>query len=261
MRLLVDGVREKGAQNAVSVTVVTDISASNLVQGSTDVAALIYLCEHLPKTRLIYLPRIHAKVFTSGDSLALIGSANFTEGGFRGNLEYGVRVTEESVVKRVNHDIRRYARLGGLVSPDRLLSLQSQVTEIRVAVSEEQRSIRAKLRAASSELRQNAQDDLVRIRLKGRSLQSIFADTVLYLLSDRRLSTQDLYEMVPAIHPDLCDDSVSRIISGDRRVIWQHRLRHAQQALKKKGLIENDPASGEWLLSSNQDGSVSPAAD
>jgi len=46
---------------------------------------------------------------------------------------------------------------------------------------------------------------------------------------------------VQQIHPDLCDDTIDRVIDavhfGKK---WKHYVRNAQQALKRKGLIDFD---------------------
>ena len=43
---------------------------------------------------------------------------------------------------------------------------------------------------------------------------------------------------VAAIHPDLCDDSVDRVINGIHfGKKWKHAVRTAQQSLKNKGTI------------------------
>jgi hypothetical protein len=89
---LVATVTERGLQDSLQVSVLTDLSVANLVQGSTDVSALLSLMEQLKHVRIIYLPRVHAKVYISGTSLAIVASANFTDSGAFTDLEYGLRV-------------------------------------------------------------------------------------------------------------------------------------------------------------------------
>jgi hypothetical protein len=61
------------------------------------------------------------------------------------------------------------------------------------------------------------------------------------------LTTEELHPMIKAIHPDLCDDSVDRVIDGKRfGKKWKHAVRTAQQQLKKRGLICYE--DGLWRL-------------
>ena len=85
-----------------------------------------------------------------------------------------------------------------------------------------------------------AQDALRNLRAKpGESTNSIFARTILHILKRGPLSTQQMHPMIAYLHPDLCDDSIDRMINnvsfGKR---WKHLARNAQQHLKSQGLIE-----------------------
>ncbi|MGB9178477.1 MAG: hypothetical protein WCB68_04450, partial [Pyrinomonadaceae bacterium] len=62
-----------------------------------------------------------------------------------------------------------------------------------------------------------------------------------------------LHNMIEVIHPDLCDNSIDRVIDGKRfGKKWKHAVRTAQQNLKKKGLIILD--SGRWSVSDDSRG-------
>jgi len=53
--------------------------------------------------------------------------------------------------------------------------------------------------------------------------------------------------MIEAIHPDLCDNSVDRVIDGKRfGKKWKHAVRTAQQQLKKQGLVRL--ANDRWMI-------------
>lgn len=96
-----------------------------------------------------------------------------------------------------------------------------------------------------------AQDELIRLRLTGLAVHAVFAKTILYLL-DRNgpLGTEQLHPFIQSIHPDLCDDSVDRVIDGKRfGKKWKHAVRTAQQMLKKKGTI--DLVRGHWYIIDN----------
>lgn len=62
------------------------------------------------------------------------------------------------------------------------------------------------------------------------------------------MSTAELHPLVQALHPDLCDDGVDRVIDGvhfGKR--WKHMVRNAQQHLKSQGRIRLE--DGRWFLS------------
>jgi hypothetical protein len=244
---LVEAVHKKNLQDSLTIKVVTDVSAVNLLNRSTDVSALLMIAESIRNTDVIYLPRIHAKVYVSGDSLAIISSANFTDGGIFANLEYGVVLEDTILVKRITEDIEQYSELGGMVTQDHLIELKDRVGSLRAAIQQEQQSIDQKFRQLSTQLQRETEDDLIRVRIKGRSINSIFSETIAYLLSRHAMTTPELHSYVREIHPDLCDDTVDRVIDGQRfGKLWKHQVRIAQQHLKQNGIIDYDPQHRIW---------------
>lgn len=88
----------------------------------------------------------------------------------------------------------------------------------------------------------------MRVRVAGRSSHAIFTETILYLLGRRPMKTVEINREVQRIHPDLCDDTVDRVIDGEHfGKLWKHAVRSAQQALVRRGEIrrEND----KWKVS------------
>lgn len=242
-------VERRGLQDTLQVKVLTDVSLGNLVQSSTDVAALIQLMERVRYASVRYLPRIHAKVYVSGDEFALVTSANFTDGGSFTNFEYGVAVEEPEHVKAISTDIERYAHLGGMLSLQRLKELDNHVSELRTAIQQEQRSINTKLRDIEA-LEREAEEELLRGRVEGRSVYTVFGDTILYLLESGPMTTAELHERIRSIHPDLCDDTLDRVIDGEHfGKLWKHQVRTAQQHLKNSGTISYDTARHLWARS------------
>lgn len=242
-------VERRGLQDTLHIKVLTDVSLGNLVQSSTDVAALIQLVERVRHASVRYLPRIHAKVYVSGDEFALVTSANFTDGGSFTNFEYGVAVEDPAHVKAISTDIERYAHLGGMLSLQRLKELDNRVTELRTAIQEEQRSINTKLGDIEA-LEREAEEQLLRGRVEGRSVYTVFGDTILYLLESQPMTTTELHERIQRIHPDLCDDTLDRVIDGEHfGKLWKHQVRTAQQHLKNSGAISYDSARRLWARS------------
>jgi phosphatidylserine/phosphatidylglycerophosphate/cardiolipin synthase-like enzyme len=247
VRSLVSAIERRRAQDDVQVKVIADISPVNLVNSSTDIDALIYLTEQIRHVETVYLPRIHAKVFISGESLALVTSANFTDGGFSGNLEYGVMFDEPDKVRNIATDMQAYTDLGGVFSTARLMEMREHAANLRTAIRDEQRAISAKVRAASAELLQEASDHLFRVRVQGKTPHAIFSDTIRYLLSRGPMTTPELHQRVQEIHPDICNDELDRIIDGQRfGKLWKHQVRTAQQHLKQRGQVVYDPNLRLW---------------
>jgi len=237
-------------QDSLIVKVITDISTSNLLHKSTDVGALLSLSEHIQNVEVVYLPRIHAKVYVSGTSLAVVSSANLTDGGSFSNLEYGIQLKEPAIVQTTRNDIEQYAELGGIVTPLRLKQLKDQVEKLRAVVEEERKSIDRKLRALSVELHRDTEDELLRARVQGRSINAIFADTILYLLAQRHMTTIELHNHIRQIHPDLCDDTLDRVIDGQHfGKLWKHQVRNAQQHLRRRGMVIYDANFHLWKRS------------
>ena len=246
---LIEIIRQKKTEESIEIKMLTDISPQNLVQKSTDIDALILLMKNVKNVEITYLPRVHAKVYIAGECEAIVSSANFTQGGTVVNLEYGISIKEPKIVREISDDITRYSRLGSAVSAEQLDDLKERVEQLREAIGEEQRSIRAKTRALSAQLRRETENNLIRVRTSQRTTHAIFAETLLYLLSRRALPTVDLHEMIREIHPDLCNDSVERVIDGKKfGKFWKHEVRSAQASLKRKGAIKYDADSRLWTL-------------
>ncbi|MEW6241693.1 MAG: hypothetical protein AB1564_12875, partial [Chloroflexota bacterium] len=91
------------------------------------------------------------------------------------------------------------------------------------------------------------EDNLIRLRVKHKTTNSIFSDTLLYLLSQKSMPTEELHLLVKEIHPDLCDDNFDRVIDGRHfGKLWKHQVRNAQAYLKRAGLIFYDEENRLW---------------
>jgi len=77
-------------------------------------------------------------------------------------------------------------------------------------------------------------------------MHTIFATTICYLLEKHGpLTTRQLHPQIADLHPDLCDDSIDRIIDGKRfGKKWNHAVQTAQQHLKKPRKVEI--IGGRW---------------
>ena len=241
-RLLGDASR----QSAPRLHIVTNLSVDSILSGSLDVAALAQLAQGTRNTTITYLPSLHAKVYVFDARAAIVTSGNLTHGGLVGNHEYGVLLRDPALVGKVRHDLNRYALLGNSVSTDTLDAVASAVGGVAAVRRQADTTVSATVRDLLNQRTDEARLQLLRAQALGRTTHGILVDTVLYLLETQGpLSTADMHPMVRQLHPDLCDDSIDRVIGdvhfGKR---WKHYVRNAQQALKRQGLIALD--QGQW---------------
>ncbi|MFQ6007779.1 MAG: hypothetical protein ACE5K8_02400, partial [Candidatus Zixiibacteriota bacterium] len=69
-----------------------------------------------------------------------------------------------------------------------------------------------------------AHGEVLRARAAGRAPHAIFAEAILYLLRIGPATTEELHAKIQAIHPDLCDDSIDRVIDGRHfGKKWKHK--------------------------------------
>ena len=231
-----------------SITFITDLSPSNVCQRSTDPRALRELRDHAARTTIRYLPGVHAKVYVADEDVAIVGSGNLTAGGLYRNFEYSLELSSDPIVGRIKRDVLDYATLGADVPPEQLEAYCEAADELHSLFDEQRRSARREIRRRFDESLRNAQDSLIRVRLAGGPVHTVFARTIEYLLRTQGpMTTEKLHPIIRAIHPDLCDDSVDRVIDGKRfGKKWKHAVRTAQQQLKKKGAVRYD--DGLWRL-------------
>jgi hypothetical protein len=85
-------------------------------------------------------------------------------------------------------------------------------------------------------------DPIALLKLYKNFNHAIFSDTILYLLKKNGpLTTAELHPLIQSIHPDICDDSIDRVINGQHfGKKWKHQVRSVQQLLKRQGLIYRD---------------------
>lgn len=237
------------AKSRLNLRILTDLSAVNIYQGSTDPAALKSLTSAVPNFCLFHLPKLHAKVYVTDDDCAIVTSANLTGGGLHRNYEYGLKVLDKHMVHAIGEDITSYSDLGTMVSADNLENYSRIADRLRASYIRQHKAIVKSVKNEFEKQILTAEDELVRLRLAGGAMHTVFAKTILYLLKRYGpLSTIQLHPKIKAIHPDLCDNTVDRVIDGKHfGKKWKHAVRTAQQQLKKKGLVS---LSGDlWKLS------------
>jgi len=234
--------RDRSVASSVRLDVLTDLSVNNVLRGSTDPAALILLMDAAPHTQVIYLPRLHAKVYAADESEAIITSGNLTESGLSLNYEYGVRITDTAFVRHIREDILAYGGLGNIVPRPEIEQLAQTASDLRELSRRMEREARRTLREEFQRRTSEAETELMEIRASGKTTNGIFADTIVYLLRKYGpMRTVELHPRIQQLHPDLCDDSIDRVIKGVHfGKKWKHYVRNAQQYLKQQGQIVFD---------------------
>ena len=94
----------KEQQNEVSIRTLTSLNIKSVLAGALDVAALKVLANVSASSEVITLPRLHAKIYVFDESRAVVGSANLTTSALDSNFEYGVALTDSSLVQQVIAD-------------------------------------------------------------------------------------------------------------------------------------------------------------
>ena len=229
----------------------TNLSVNNLYQGATDPRALMRLVRNYPSTTIHHIPGLHAKTYIVDQSYAILSSGNLTAGGLYRNLEQAILVSEPEIVNAIRSDVTDFASLGIIVPRNLLDSYCEAVAPDLADLKAEQQAARQSMRRRFETSLQPIEDELIRLRLAGGAMHTVFARTIEYLLRTRGpLTTVQLHPMVAAIHPDLCDDTIDRVINGEHfGKKWKHAVRTAQQQLKKQCVIQYDGA--RWSLATS----------
>jgi hypothetical protein len=234
---------------SIHIDILTNLAVDSMIQGSTSPRALVEFSAAAPLTNVRHLPGLHAKVYVADRRTAVITSANLTRGGLRQNYEYGIKITDQALVHQIRDDLVGYGALGAEVSPLELAHLADLTDDLRERMASVMRSATIHLRDEFQAKATAARESLLSLRaISAESTNAIFSRTILYLLRRGPLATRgELHPLVQRIHPDLCDDSIDRVIQGvhfGKR--WKHMVRIAQQSLKSRGLIRFD--GNRWHL-------------
>jgi hypothetical protein len=159
-----------------------------------------------------------------------------------------MRISVCLLVRQISRDLRDYGALGSEVSLAELDQLTQIADTLRVRHDETLRAARVTVKKEFEQQLEIAKDALRYVRAgPGESTSSIFSRTILYALRNGPLTTQQMHPVIEGIHPDLCDDSIDRVINGvhfGKR--WKHLVRSAQQRLKARGLVKY--SDNKWSL-------------
>ncbi len=246
VKILSDAIQSKGA---IKISLITNLTTKNIVNGITEPAALLELYKRFTNVKISSLGRLHAKVYIIDDKIGIITSANLTSGGLVNNLEYGVLIDNKNIVSTIKEDMVKYYSLGNIFDKSILEKINDEANNL----IRNKADYSIKNTELAELLRKNTESleiELLKNRIReGKTINAIFSDTILYLLRKKGdLSTEELHTLIQSIHPDICDDSIDRVINGQHfGKKWKHLVRSAQQSLKKKGLIYLE--GKKWHLS------------
>jgi phosphatidylserine/phosphatidylglycerophosphate/cardiolipin synthase-like enzyme len=238
----------KDFQQNGKLVFLTNLSPQNISQGSTDPNAFDILQKSITNFSIWHLPNLHAKVYVTDKSKAIVTSGNFTAGGFYNNYEYGLKINDPTYSKLIYEDVFSYSQLGSNINNQILKTYIEISDEIKQSVKLQQKEIKTSLSKKFNELLHQAENQLIAERLNVGPVQNIFSKTILYILNKNgALNTEQIHNYVKQIHPDLCDDSIDRVIDGKHfGMKWKHFVRNSQQHLKRNGFIELN--NGLWKL-------------
>lgn len=229
----------------------TDLSPAHVSDGALDISSLLDLHNSVEESCLWHVPSLHAKVYIADETRSIVTSGNLTANGLYRNAEYGVVLDRRADVQAIQNDFDDYRAVGTLIQIDDLLRYAEVASKIRDA-SARRNEADAALSRILNKMLHAAEDDLIRLKLRGGAVHTVFAKTVRYLLAKHGpMTTPQIHTRIRKLHPDLCDDSVDRVIDGKhfgRK--WKHAVRTAQQQLKRAGVVEY--SNGIWKRVSNE---------
>jgi hypothetical protein len=238
--LIMGEVGAKTRRVSVDLQLLTDLNPLSVCQGSCDPKAILNLMGSFRRAKVFHLPRVHAKIVIADRAVAMIGSANLTGGGLKENYEYGIRISSNEVASRIAQDVEEYSGLGAPITTAVLESYSKAAMELRESFRRKELAVSSTLRREFQARVKSGDEILLRARVK-EGVTRVFARTILFLLRAGPVRTIELHPQIKRIHPDLCDDSVDRVIDGERfGKKWKHLVRTAQQILKREGLVEFD---------------------
>lgn len=225
----------------------TNIKIESILSGSLELEGIAEMGRLLPNLSVVHLPSLHAKVFVSDNKQAIITSGNLTNGGLRKNCEYGVCLRLPNLVRDVRQDFEGFAHLGAPIEIRELESFASELGGLRESFQTRNRELLRGARSKFNSKLKSAEDRVLQFRARSDTTQGVFRKTILYLLAKSPLRTSELHPLVQQINPDLCDDSIDRMIDGmNFGKKWKHHVRSAQQALKREGSVLFD--GQKWHL-------------
>jgi len=222
------------------VRVLTDLKMDSIVAGALDVEALLTLSQLGSGAQVLTLPGLHAKVFIADRKRAIITSGNLTRSGLDYNHEYGVAVSSAKMVGSVRRDMEKWVRAGFAVDNANLKKIARLSKQVIKKIKHDGLSKQElALRQAIAEAQVGTRSD-----------NAIFGDVILQVLKTHpSRTTRQLHQVIQKLFPDLCNDDPHLTVNGNfYGKKWKHRVRYAQQHLKRSGRILYDEETKLWSV-------------
>jgi len=234
----------------IKLSLVTNITTRNILAGVTEPNALLKLYQRFSDVKISSLGRLHAKVYVIDDKIGIVTSANLTGGGLLGNFEYGILIDDPKLVGTIKDDITSYYALGSVFDRDFLENIDKEASGVRKLRQKTDKLIQhSQLATLLRTVTEKIDTSLLQNKIKeGKTVTAILADSILFVLKKNgALSTEEMHPFIQSLQPDICDDSIERVIDGQYfGKKWKHLVRGAQQLLKQRRLIFLQ--SGKWYL-------------
>ena len=227
----------------------TNLTSQNIINRTTEPTALLELYKLFNQVRISSLGKLHAKVYIIDNEIGIVTSANLTSGGLINNFEYGILIDDKNVISIIKEDMLKYYSLGNIFNKNLLEKINKKSEKLYKIKYETDDLIKdTKLARLLKKAAETIDSEILKNRIKGRTINAIFSDTIIFILKKKgSLNTDNLHLIIQSIHPDICDDSIDRVIEGQHfGKKWKHLVRSAQQSLKREGLI--NLKGGKWSL-------------
>jgi hypothetical protein len=238
----------RGIAESVHIRLIVDLAPESVLHGSLEPEALLTLVKAVPHTSVIHFRNLHAKVYIADDSVAIITSGNLTKSGLNRNFEYGVCLQDFDLIRQVRSDFKDMEEVASLVTTSHLEQWSNVASALRPLKQKLDRSAGRNIIREFKRRIEETELEVMRIRARGETDNSIYSKAILYLLKQHgSLTTSQLQPLVKDLLSDMCDDSLDRVIDGvhfGKR--WKHMVRNAQQHLKHRGQIGFD--LNGWFL-------------
>src|SRR3972149_6400040 len=120
---LTETVANQKRLDQIHLTILTRFQADSVLSNTLEIQALSHFQCGCPSCKVISVPHLHAKVYISDETRAIVTSANLTTAALDQNAEYGIQINTPSVVQQISLDLLGYAKLGSPVPPDAVKNL------------------------------------------------------------------------------------------------------------------------------------------
>ena len=176
----IDFLLDSGDKNC-AVTILTNLSSSNILKNVTDPGAVAKVFDGFRDVRVSSLGNLHAKIYIADNTGAIITSANLTNGGIFNNFEYGSFFENEDIVQLIKNDLKKYFSLGNLIDKEFLDQISKEAEKVDIIKKGKDEDVIKFNKMLDSQF-ERINEKLLRNRVKRKTINNIFSETILYLL-------------------------------------------------------------------------------